>query len=334
MSLFMRRRFFCISTIIALTAVFAAATKASAQLAFVNGCTAQTAGHSQQLHDFCNRVGIAAEGSTPRVGIAATGGNPLPGTASTLGMRLRSMPRISFDIRATSAFVDLPNVTGVEGGSDLKYAATSIDVDASAGVFSGLSVFPTIGGFGSIDVIASAGIVKLPKGKGFNDSPKTYAAGARVGILRESFTAPGISLSAMYRRVGDNTYGDSTFTSGFSSFTIRDMSMMSYRAAIGKRIPVIGLGLLAGVGVDNYKTSATIRGYEPGFNGFGFNVTADDVKTSRTNAFVNASWTMLVLNISGELGWQKDGSGMSGTGIPTLNEKGGLFGGVAVRVAL
>lgn len=333
MSLFVRRRFFYASVIIALSVMCTGATNASAQLTYMSACSTQTVGHPQ-LNAFCQRVGLATDVSAPRIGIAATGGNPLPGTASTLGMRLRSMPRISFDLRATSSLVDLPNVTSVNDGDHLKYAATTIDVDASAGVFSGLSVFPTIGGFGSVDVIASAGVVKLPKGKGFTGSPKTYAVGARVGILRESFTAPGISLSAMYRRLGDSTYGDSTLSSGFSSFTIRDVSMRSYRAAVGKRIPLIGLGLLGGVGMDKYTASSAIRGYEPGFNGFGFNLAANDVKTSRTNAFVNASWTMLVLNVSGELGWQADGGGVSGTAIPTLKNKGGLFGGVAVRVAL
>jgi hypothetical protein len=35
-----------------------------------------------------------------------------------------------------------------------------------------------------------------------------WALGARVGILRESFTAPGVSVSAMYRSIGSFSYGD------------------------------------------------------------------------------------------------------------------------------
>ena len=46
--------------------------------------------------------------------------------------------------------------------------------------------------------------------KGFaEDTPDfSYGVGARLGLLRESFTMPGISVSLMYHRLGTVSYGD------------------------------------------------------------------------------------------------------------------------------
>lgn len=309
---------------------------ANAQSTYTQQCAQASAGRAQ-VRTFCERVGQAIDIAEPRIGISLSGGNPVPGTASTLGMRLGTVPRISFGVRATAAFADLPPIETVGGTSDLKFASPSIDADASVGVFSGLSVFPTIGGFGSVDVLASAGIIPLPKGKGFGDkSPKTWAVGARVGILRESFTAPGISVSGMYRKLGDLTYGDSTFATRNSYFALDNLTAWSYRAAISKRIPLIGFGATAGVGIDKYNASSSLAVRDPTpLIGSTLRVSATDMKTTRKSAFVNASWTLLLLNIAGEAGWQEGGKAAAGATISTDKlEKAGYFAGIAVRIAL
>ncbi|HSJ10798.1 MAG TPA: hypothetical protein VK928_12820, partial [Longimicrobiales bacterium] len=170
-----------------------------------------TAASRDPVRAFCENVADAATMLQPRVGIALSGGNPVPGTASTLGMRLGSMPRISLTARVTAADVDLPAVERMTDSADVSFPVGSIAADVSVGLFSGVSLLPTVGGFGSIDLLGSVGIIPLPRGEGFdNSAPLTWAAGARVGILRESFTAPGVSVSMMYRRLGDVTFGDST----------------------------------------------------------------------------------------------------------------------------
>lgn len=308
----------------------------NAQGTFTQRC-AQAVNASSAGRTYCERVGQAVDIAEPRIGIALSGGNPVPGTASTLGMRLGSIPRISVALRATAAFADLPQIETFQSTGNLKFAAPSVDADVSVGVFSGLSVIPTIGGFGSVDVLASAGVLPLPDGKGFTaGKPKSWAVGARVGILRESFTAPGISVSGMYRRTGDITYGDSTLQTSRSYFRIDDHTAWSYRAAISKRIPLIGLGTTAGVGIDRYNASSSIAVIDPSLlSGSAIRVTADDMKQTHKSAFVNASWTLLVLNVAGELGWQEGGSAKAGATIPTDKlEKAGYFAGIAVRIAL
>src|SRR5690606_2935207 len=79
----------------------------------------------------------------------------------------------------------------------------SLALDGAAGVFRGFSPLPTVGGVGSLDVLAGIGLVFPPTGAGFRGGSKgTWALGARLGILRESFTFPGVSVTGMYRRFG------------------------------------------------------------------------------------------------------------------------------------
>jgi hypothetical protein len=231
--------------------------------------------------------------------------------------------------------MDLPSFDSFDPDNNTKFAATSFDIDASAGVFSGLAIFPTIGGFGSIDVLASAGMTSLPHGKGFTNSPKTWGVGARVGVLRESFTAPGISVSGMYRRTGHVSFGDSTLTTNNGFFTLDGLSTWSYRAAISKRIPVIGLGATAGVGIDRYNASSEIRVASRNINLNNFRASEPHTKTSRKSAFVDASWTMLLLNLVGEFGWQEGGHADPDATISAAKlEKSGYFASLAVRIAL
>jgi hypothetical protein len=291
---------------------------------------------SASARAYCERIALAVDIAEPRFGIAMSGGNPVYGTASTLGMRIGSIPRVTFGVRATAATVDLPSIERASGGDDIEFAVPSLNADASVGIFSGLSVMPTIGGFGSIDALGSFGVVPMPEGKGFNGSPKTWALGARVGVMRESFTAPGISVSAMYRRVGDVAYGDTTFQDRDAYFEVDDLHVWSYRAAISKRLPLVGVGATAGVGLDRYNAKATI-GIHDAFPIFGGNlfVTTDENTTTRKNAFVNASWTLLLLNIAGEVGWQEGGKSDPDASIPTDKlRKAGYFAGLAVRIAL
>jgi hypothetical protein len=315
--------------------MLAAPASVSAQGTFTAQCQAQST--QTQVRTFCERVGQAIDIVEPRLGIALTGGNPVPGTASTLGMRLGSVPRFSIGLRASAALAELPPIEEVNGGDDLTFPVPSLNADASVGVFSGFSVLPTVGGLGSVDVLASAGIIPLPKGEGFSESsPKTWSVGARVGLLRESFTAPGISVSGMYRRLGDLSYGDSTFQSRDAFFALDDYSVWSFRAAISKRIPLIGFGATVGAGLDKYDAAARLAVHDPSLlTNSTLSLSTEHMKTDRKSAFANLSWTLLLVNIVGEVGWQEGGEGLPDASIPTDKlEKAGYFGGVAVRIAL
>src|SRR5690606_1943946 len=107
----------------------------------------------------------------------------------------------------------------------------------------------------------SIGRIPLPDGEGFSGSVNSWSGGLRLGILRESFTAPGVSLSGMYRQVGGVEYGDPEFSQEDAYFKIDDMEVWSARAAVSKRL--LALGLTAGAGYDWCSGGATIRIQDP-----------------------------------------------------------------------
>lgn len=282
---------------------------------------------------FCGNVADAITILQPRIGMAATGGNPVSGTASTLGMRIGTMPRISLGLRVSAAEADLPPVERQSSNDDVSFPIGSVSMDVSAGVFPGLNLFPTVGGFASLDLLASAGFMPLPSGEGFDDSaPFTWAGGARVGLLRESFTAPGVSVSAMYRRLGDATYGSPTLTDRDAYFTLEDQHVISIRGTAGKR--VLGVGLTGGVAWDRYTSdvAGSVRDSDPVAGAFELPFAQDELTQTRTSYFGNVSFTLLILNLAAELGWQEGGESVE-DGSDRLSKRG-VFGGLAVRLAI
>jgi hypothetical protein len=274
----------------------------------------------------CRAVADAALITQARVGVSLAGGNPTAGTASTLGMRLGSMPRLSLGARVTAARADTP---------DFDFTAASLSLDAAVGVYQGMSLLPTVGGFGSIDVLGSVGVMPLPSGSAYDGAPASWALGARVGILRESFTAPGVSVSAMYRSIGGFSRGNPDVPGMSDSYLrLSDQRVTSLRIVAGKRL--FGVGLAGGAGHDRFRADALARGNVP-VGGLPdarqrFDIEQSGLRQNRNSLFLNASLTMLILNVSAEAGWQQGGE-RGTTGGPELG-RGGLFGGVAARVTL
>lgn len=282
---------------------------------------------------FCWNVADAAVILPTRVGIAATGGNPVPGAASTLGMRLGSLPRMSLGLRVTAAHTGLPPVERLTSTSDVTFPVGSIAADAAVGLFQGVTVLPTVGGFGSIDLLGSLGVLPLPGGEGFDEgTPVTWSLGARLGVLRESFTAPGVSLSAMYRSVGGYTYGSPILADREAFARISDHDVWSLRGIVGKRL--LGFSLTGGVGYDRYGADirARVRDPLPTEPGRVIDLRQDGMTASRTSLFANASLTFIILNVAAEAGWQSGGDAPAG-GSDRL-ERGALFGGLAIRLSI
>ncbi|MGQ0812905.1 MAG: hypothetical protein ACT4O1_00365 [Gemmatimonadota bacterium] len=278
---------------------------------------------------YCNAVAQAATIAQPTIGLAFTAGNPVPGASSTLGMRIGKIPRITVAGRISGAFMNLPKVqTATSSGSD-KSLARTLNVDAAVGILSGWSLAPTIGGFGSLDLIASAGKLSLPDE--FSETPSSWAVGARLGILRESFTAPGISITGMYRRIGDVQYGESSTSD--VTFTLQDNSALSVRAIAGKRLFVVGANV--GLGYDRFSSEAQARRHD---------IPTDDVlrpphdlDANRYTAFGNLTWTMLILNAVIEGGYQRGGDEFTAplpAGHQSRTQNSTYYGSLAIRLAL
>ncbi|MGQ0560820.1 MAG: hypothetical protein ACT443_02985, partial [Gemmatimonadota bacterium] len=195
----------------------------------------------------CNAIAQHAHIAQAAAGMASLAGNPVPGASSTLGMRIGRIPRISVAGRITGVYMELQSVAQEDFGESEKGLARTVNVDAALGVLSGWTLAPTVGGFGSLDLLLGAGTLTLPDE--FTETGMSWGVGARLGILRESFTMPGVSLTGMYRRIGDIRYGttsgcDVDFCS--TTYTLRDNSVISGRAVVGKRLFVLGANL--GVG--------------------------------------------------------------------------------------
>src|SRR5690606_1777175 len=156
--------------------------------------------------------------------------------------------------------------------------------DGALGVFSGFSPFATVGGVGAIDLLGSIGNVDMPEGGGLNDEGiTTFGLGARIGITRESFTAPGLSLSVMYRDFGEFAYGDNSLQGTDAFLHMDETYLWSFRGVAGKRITA--LGLTGGLGYDRYSGEALMLVRD----GAGSIEVSEKVSAGRWNAFLNAS---------------------------------------------
>jgi hypothetical protein len=270
----------------------------------------------------CSFAIRAAEASLTGVALAAAGGNPWIGSASTLGYRVPGAPRFAAQARMLFTRVDLPgqDISSAEGGT-----LVGIGAGFSIGIIEGISPAPTVGGLGSLDLVGELGTVVLPDGFE-TGSPIHWSLGARVGILRESFTLPGITASVAYRRVGEMTFDDSDQRRRAAHFHWPDASLWSVRAVTGKRI--LGFGLAGGLGWDASSADAEVT----------FPGAADEPLTAESDidadnylAFVDVSWTSLILSLSAEAGRQFGGDGDMGAG-DDLTSGNRWFGGLSARL--
>ncbi|HYJ80399.1 MAG TPA: hypothetical protein VEW03_12380, partial [Longimicrobiaceae bacterium] len=233
-------------------------------------------GVPQQARETCLTVAQAAESAQPQLGILIAGGNPVLGTASTGGVRLGLVPRVSAGLRLNVVFARVPDIIVDQSGAaqtvneTLGIPAPALGGNVSLGLFPGLSLAPTLGGFGAVDLLGSATWLpfKTLGVEGFDeDTPEfAFGGGVRVGLLRESFVTPGVSVSAMYRRLGRVRFGDvcpggesptappggTCLSEGDVGEFEFDLTNWSYRAAVSKRF--LGLGLTAGLGYDRFES--------------------------------------------------------------------------------
>lgn len=250
----------------------------------------------------------------------ASGGNPVAGTASTLGKRMAGMPRVSVVIRRVSGSADLPDGAGAGGST----GATAWTGDVAVGVLDGLSPMTTVGGLFSLDLLGSVGVVQFPSADGFRSrTPVSWAAGARLGILRESFTMPGVSLSVMNRRTGRLTFGDAALETRDLHVRLDRVSTWSTRAVVGKRLGLFGF--TGGFGWDRHSGRGIwrVRAADGTPTSFSF----DSLHARRTLVFGGISWTTLVFNLSAEVGHQSGTAGATGAAA-----NGGWFYGLAARL--
>ncbi len=257
-------------------------------------------GGSSSLLTACRSAVLA--GQTIRGGIAITGagGTELPGTSSTIGRRLGSSPRVSLALGVQAASFEMPDLRGAgsDGQGTNTVAAYGLKGTVAVGLLDGFSVIPTVGGVFSVDLLGSLGLILLGEGDGFPKNEVMISGGARLGIFRESFTMPGVTVSAV-----QHFGGAAGWTNGGTPRTDvdADLSTTSVRATVGKDL--FGLAVLAGVGWDWNMGALDVRVSDPA-DPTVLGVAATDALTSRRNVyFAGLSITRLVLQLSLEAGW-------------------------------
>jgi hypothetical protein len=271
-------------------------------------------------------------------------------------------------VRLNAVFARLPDIV-VDNASGTVQAvndvagipAPALGANAAVGLTKGFSLAPTVGGVGAIDLLGSA--TWLPFRalgvEGFDEETPDFAfgAGVRVGLLRESFLTPGVSVSVMYRRLGKVGFGavcpggegpapgggDGICTGDpgdVGEFQF-DLTNWSYRGVVSKRL--LGFGLTAGLGYDRFDSDVryAFRYQQPGLPGTPALTRVRrspevEVDNGRWSAFLNSSFTLLVATFTIEGGWMAGGDQVQG--FPSASDfdpgEGNFFGSLGLRLSL
>ncbi len=288
-----------------------------------------------EVQALCGEAALALRASRAAVGLLAAGGSDLPGSGSTVGLRLGAIPRVSLSLSAGGVRASFPEILGFPGGAAVP--STSLLLPAlrgglSVGLLNGFSPVPTVGGILSLDLVGSAGILPLPSSKGFDGGVRSWGVGARLGLLRESFTLPGLSVSLLYRRVGSVRMAAPGGAASTAELAY-DLRVTSFRAVASKDLLL--LGVLVGAGWDRYGGDVSLAVHDPLTGAVG-SAEGSAGTDERFVVFGGASLTFLVLQVSGEVGWA------DAPPIPALSRIGGafdpgsrsFFGSLAFRLTL
>jgi hypothetical protein len=278
----------------------------------------------------CAELGVTARALQGHLGLMSGLGPEVAGSASTLGRRLGTTPRIAIEARAAFAHVGLPDLAdpGSEPSREATFILPSLRGGVTAGVFDGFQLLPTVGGFLSLDLLLHGSVVFLPTGEGFDGKETALTLGARFGLLRESFTLPGVSVSLSRRMLGEVSYGSAEGPGG-GEVTV-DPTVTSIRATVGKDL--LAVGVLVGMGWDRYSGSADLVAATQGAP-----VTIRDgsFKSSRSLIFAGAAMNFLVLQLSAEAGWAGGFDAVTEyRGAPFDPTGGNFYGSVAFRLTI
>lgn len=259
-------------------------------------CRSSVAGQAEE----CFLAASAVRLIHPRVGTALWGGSPVPGSASTLGMRLGSIPRFTLAGRVVVLPMELPPLRDRNRNAGTRTLAGALSGQTTVGILPGWSPLPTVGGFMSLDATVRGSWLLLPEDDGFqNGNVLGGSVALRLGLLRESFTLPGISVTGSYGRSTEVSFGDPETDDGHIAGALGNWSLTG---AVTKRVGPVGM--TGGVALDRY-TSDVEFSYRPLPP---VSVTATQTAhaaTDRWSAFGNLSWTFLVFHASLEAGWQE-----------------------------
>jgi hypothetical protein len=287
-------------------------------------------------YSLCHDVGTSIQLLQPELGLSLAGGNPVLGTASPLGKKFRFIPRLHIGGRISFVWAEIPDIINYpENVTDpvgtISFSVPMPQLDLSVGIFEGFRLGSTMGGMASVELLGSLGAMILPAGKGFKNDVTGFGLGARIGLLRESFTAPGISLSGMYKWHGRIQFGDAE--AGDAAEFGMDMQVASLRVGLSKSFVALALGLT--LGYDSYWSDVD----------FAVNTSSSvlpvpvvpveapvGLQSERWSAFLDVSYIILYFNIVAEAGWQEEQRLLNSRQDEL--KSGNFFGAIGIRLTL
>ena len=285
-----------------------------------------------ELTNQCLELALAAQSAQGLLGLAASGGTELPGSSSTLGRRFGSTPRFGLSLRGGFAHASMPGSLATPSGAapDEGALAWAVQATTVVGLSNGFALAPTVGGILSIDLLGTVSWISPPGARGFQHSLNAGGLGIRLGVVRESFTLPGITLSAVRRWIGDARLGRSDVDGGQAAFS---GTATSLRATVGKEL--LGLGVLGGFGWDRYQSDVDLEAV--GFDeneGLVGTTTAEPLRTTRLLFFGGVGYTFLIAQFSAEGGYAEGFEEVAGRTSGYDPASGAIFLRVAFRLTL
>jgi hypothetical protein len=280
-----------------------------------NACATAVPGgtESQDRLTACAAGAIGAHALQGGLGLLMAAGGPFPASPSTAGQRLQGSPRWIVDVGSAVVRTDFTSRSdgGVGAQEDRTLFAPRVTV--GAGLFEGFSPSPTVGGMGSLDVVGELRMLPIPRLRETSDRVFAWGLGARIGLVRESFTLPGVTLVAMHRRGGTVEFVSPLGPPGGRVPEARMIrvtpNVTSLRAVAGKDL--LEIGVSAGVQLDRIRGDAEVGSWahvegaialpSPGPPPPGSGPRS--LPVDRTTWFVGLNRTWVVTQVSAELGW-------------------------------
>jgi hypothetical protein len=142
--------------------------------------------------------------------------------------------------------------------NNVEWTAGAINVEGRVGLFPGKSLAPTIGGFGSTDLLLRMAFYPVGEGDSVSFVP-LFGIGLKVALMRESIAMPAISATIQYTASSQFSLEDDQ-SETYAEFTMR---VFSLRADVSKNLfivtPYAGLGF-------NYNSLDAEIWYQQGMN--------------------------------------------------------------------
>jgi hypothetical protein len=276
----------------------------------------------------CILAAAAARDLMGDVAVLVGPGSEVPGQGSTLGRRIGGMPRLAPFVRVSGHSVRVPDLGDPTGTGETSSFVSAVHAGLGLGIFDGFMLLPTVGGFLSFDLVGQGSFAFFSEERGFDGRVGALSVGARVGLLRESFTLPGVTLSFSRRLVGSLRFEDAD--AGDSAALAIDPTVTSWRATVGKDL--FAFGILGGVGWDEHSSDATV---EVADGGGGSVSRSGTLEATRSTYFLGLTRQLGVLSwLAAEVGWTQGFDPVTGAGVTSPDPGRTVYGSLALLFKL